>query len=200
MKSELEKLKNLNYASFKECDDLDNIELLFVDFNEKVPDVFSKNVVCGSAKVENFSCIDEISITMFINYINSIIEEDNIINIEEDNKDILISTIEENMVNIPDKSDSKFVIASEYLDDELYKELIDKGYNINKTDELEDEIIFGYKTDIDRPGIILITNEKGIEDYDNLRMCFVGIGFYPGKQYYKMKINNEITELDKIFF
>ncbi len=92
------------------------------------------------------------------------------------------------MEKIPVKSDNKFIMFGEKIDVRIFDGLDD--YKIIKSKELKNEIIFGYKTKMDMPGIVMFSNEGGLEDNNNLRFGCVDIGFYPGRQYYKIKLNN----------
>lgn len=60
---------------------------------------------------------------------------------------------------------------------------------IIETEYLQNEIIFGYKTEIDEPGILIVTNENGLKDKNNLRFSVVSIGFFPDKSYCLLKID-----------
>ena len=92
---------------------------------------------------------------------------------------------------------NKFVIISENIKTEKMLLDINKlhwgevgvGYDITINDKTENEIIFGYKTQIDQPGIILVTNEEGLKDNKNIRIAVTDLGFHPENVYFKIKIN-----------
>jgi hypothetical protein len=63
------------------------------------------------------------------------------------------------------------------------------GINLIFTDGLENEIIFGRKTEVDEPGIVMVSNDEGIKDISNIRFAVCELGFFPQKAYYTIKIN-----------
>jgi len=80
------------------------------------------------------------------------------------------------------KTEDIFIIVSEKSNYDIKNQIKSKYVDDN-------EIYFGYKTDIDEPGIILITNENALKDKTNIRIGMFDIGFFPGKSYYKIQIN-----------
>lgn len=199
----INKLKNLDYVSIKEIENLDEIELLFIDFekleNEQNAIGFTKPIGCGSVKISNLEDITQFIEDLFIQKINSILRNEQIINVDKkliqnENVNIIKETI--NKFLIPLKNKRKNIDGSSYCSFIF----VPKGFNIHsiyngidyifETEKLDNEIIFGCKTEIDEPGIILITNEEGLQDKDNIRFALTDIGFYPEKSYYKIKLEN----------
>ena len=191
----LEKLKNLDYVSLKECETLDKISILYVDVESQV---FQKHVTTGIFEIDKLDNLPEAIETFFIEKIKEILKPEQIISIDskliEKIDDIVYITIDKFIdelkeINIKFHNDKKFIIISKKLND---KKLCDKyidNYSIIVSEYLkENEIIFGYKTKWDQPGIILITNDEGIKDKNNVRLTVIDIGFFPEKAYYMIKI------------
>lgn len=64
------------------------------------------------------------------------------------------------------------------------------GYDVIESKYLENEIIFGYKSRINEPGIILCTNNDALSDKNNLKISFIDIGYYPERTYCLLNISN----------
>ena len=207
----LEKLKNLPFVSLRETTDLDKSQVLFVDYslnekNEQEANVFTKTVSCGKIEVDDINILPKLVLDMFIQRIDMNMKSENIINIDSKllNKiDNLISlTMDKFTDTLLDENrkfsnTNKFVIISENIKTEKMLLDINKlhwgevgvGYDITINDKTENEIIFGYKTQIDQPGIILVTNEEGLKDNKNIRIAVTDLGFHPENVYFKIKIN-----------
>ena len=205
----LEKLKKLPFVSIKETNDLDKSQLIFVDYsltenNEQKANVFTKNICCAQLEIEDINILPNLALDMFIQKVNMNIKAENIINIDYkllDKIDNLISlTMDKFTDTLLDENrkfnnTDKFVIISENLKTDMMLSDINKlhfgevgGYNITVNDNTENEIIFGYKTKIDQPGIILITNEEGLKDNKNIRIAISDLGLHPENVYFKIKI------------
>ena len=198
----IEKLKNLPFVTLRETTDLDKSQVLFVDFslnenNEQQANVFTKTICCCSLEIEDINILPKLVLDMFIQRVDMNIKSENIINIDSkllDKVDNLISTTMDKFTdtlldeNRKFQNTNKFVIISENLKNQ--KMLLDcEGYDITINNKTENEIIFGYKTKGDQPGIVLITNEDGLKDNKNIRVAVSALGYYPEKAYFKIKIN-----------
>jgi len=205
MKTKVEELNELSFISFRETKDLDKSEIIYVDYslnenNESSANVFSKIVSCGSIEVDdtNFN-IRELVKTLFIQRVNMNIKSENIINIDSkllDKVDNIIPLTLDKFINELKsendifKNNDKFVIVAENLrDKKVLNVLYGKDYSLNESSNLDNEIIFGYKTKMDQPGIVVISNEEGLKDNKNLRIAITDLGFFPDKCYYKIKIS-----------
>ena len=170
----IEKLKNLDYVSLKELEDLDKMELLFVDIKEgdvEPNGVFCKTIGCGSFEIDNLENVPEAVEQLFVQKL----QELDIAEIDTIDKGYEL--LDELKIIRPRKN--KFILAP-------------KGSNIKdaiETEYLVDEAYFGYKVEVDEPGIVLVTNEDGLKDKTNIRFGIIDIGFFPDKMYYKMKIS-----------
>lgn len=208
----IEKLKTLPFVSLRETTDLDKSDILFVDFslnenNEKQAQVFCKTIYLASLEIEDINILPKLVLDMFIQRVDMNIKSENIINIDSkllDKIDDLISlTMDKFTDTLLDENrkfsnTNKFAIVSENLKTE--KMLLDINklhygevggfYDIAITDKIENEIIFGYKTKVDQPGIILITNEEGLKDNKNIKIAISDLGFHPENAYFKIKIQN----------
>jgi hypothetical protein len=208
----IEKLKTLPFVSLRETTDLDKSDILFIDFslnenNEKQAQVFCKTIYLASLEIEDINILPKLVLDMFIQRVDMNIKSENIINIDSkllDKIDDLISlTMDKFTDTLLDENrkfsnTNKFAIVSENLKTE--KMLLDINklhygevggfYDIAITDKIENEIIFGYKTKVDQPGIILITNEEGLKDNKNIKIAISDLGFHPENAYFKIKIQN----------
>ena len=80
-------------------------------------------------------------------------------------------------------NEDKFIITSKNIE---IKNL--QNISVIVSEYLDNKIIIGYKTQVDQPGIIVITNENGLSDKNNIQIAIIDIGFYPEKAYYILKI------------
>jgi hypothetical protein len=180
-------IKNLKYVTLKEYDDLENIGLIYVD--EKVlldsdvftksdevnthesADVFTQSYKCDTYAIDEKENISDMVEQLFIKKLKNLqIEE-----IDDINKgfDLLSKN------RLRQNNENKFILSP-----------IGSGVEGSiETEHLKEHIYFGYKTDFDEPGIVLVTNEDAIKDKNNLRISLIDIGFFPNKMYYKQKIN-----------
>jgi hypothetical protein len=183
-KNIIKKLSKLPYISLKNTPRLDNIEILYIDekVSEEQPNVFSRYLSVGvyeTDKLENVSLLVE---KLFIDKVKNINKIEYI-----ENNDMLL-TIKKHLNNIylertqvrKRKSGDIFLLAP--------KGFVIDEYDIIETEFLENEIIFGYKTEIDEPGLVLISNEEGLKDKNNIRLQVYDIGFYPQKSYCLLNI------------
>jgi hypothetical protein len=200
----LEKLKNLNFISLREIQNLDRSEIFYLDYsltenNEQAANVFTKTVCCGSIEMDDINELPNIIKTIFIEDINQYFKPENVINIDSkliDKIDNIISLTMDNFIaTLSDNAKKfanteKFVIVSDNLKDKkILHQIYGKDYNLNTSSKIENEIIFGYKTGIDQPGFILLTNEDGLKDNKDIKFAITGLGFYPESAYFKIKIN-----------
>ena len=196
--TKLEQIKDLPYVDVKEhIGDLDKPqELLYVDYsqlenNEQQADVFTKAVSLGSLSVPKDYDIRELIQQLFFNRLVYIFSYNNnqTINVKESDKiDIINTTIDKYLQNLKNPKDTR-----EYKSFAFVPKNYDKELNVDSVIEsegLDNEIIFGYKTGVDMPGIVVITNEEGLSDNENIRIAVVDLGFFPEKSYYRIKINN----------
>jgi len=177
-KNLLKKLQKISYINIKETDDLDNINILYVDGDN----IFTQNFGCGVYKIEKLDKINLLIEKLFVDLIKKINTP-----LEIENNDILLTI--KNQLNIIDKerkeirkrkSEDMFILTP--------KGFHINGYETNETEYLENEIIFGYKTEIDEPGIVLVTNQEGLIDKRKIKLGLYDIGFYPQKSYCLLKI------------
>lgn len=177
-KNLLKKLQNLSYINIRENNDLDNINILYVDGDN----VFTKKFGCGVYEIEKLDKINLLIEKLFVDIINKI---NTVVEIE--NNDILLTI--KNQLSIIDKerkeirkrkSEDIFILTPKgfHID----------GYETTETEYLENEIIFGYKTEIDEPGIVLVTNQEGLIDKQKIKLGLIDIGFFPQKSYCLLKI------------
>lgn len=177
-KNILKKLQNLSYINIKETPDLDNIDILYIEGDN----VFTQKIGCGVYEIEKLDKINLLIEKLFVDKIKKI---NTVVEIE--NNDIL-STIKKQL-NIIDKERKE---TRKRKSEDIFI-LTPKGFHINEyetteTEYLENEIIFGYKTEIDEPGIVLITNQEGLIDKHKIKLGLYDIGFYPQKSYCLLKI------------
>ena len=177
-KNILKKLQNLSYINIKEIPNLDNVDILYIDGDN----VFTQKFGCGVYEIEKLDKINLLIEKLFVDIIKKINKP-----IEIENNDI-ISTIN-NQLSIIDKerkeirkrkSEDVFILTP--------KGFYINGYETTETEYLENKIIFGYKTEIDEPGIVLITNKEGLIDKKEIKLSLYDIGFYPQKSYSLLKI------------
>lgn len=185
----LEKLKKLSYVSVKEADDLEKINLLFIAENNN--GVYTKTVCSGSFQIDDLENIPEAVEKFFINRIKDIVKDVNVIKSEDIKKNI--NDFFETLKPINDKfhnTDKFIMISSSYFTDSSKGIIIDfNDIPVVISEYLDNEIICGYKTKIEQPGIIVITNEDGLSDKNNVKIAITDIGFYPENAYYRLKIN-----------
>ena len=186
---------DLNYVSFQEIKDLNKSTFNIVDFQIKDDNnietcLFCKTVSCGSINTEKeLSIIFQKEFIQTIKRLNcQIINVDK--NIIKEKPNILEIIIEKFNKLLPSNSEDYFVIISTNLKNELNDViLMSKGIGARYSDNISNEIIFGKKTSVEESGIVLISNEEGLSDKNNLRFAFTDIGFFPEKNYYIIKIN-----------
>lgn len=135
-------------------------------------------------EIDNIKLLLEAIEQLFIERIYFLIKEP--IFIEKTN---LIETIDKyfnilKLINNKFNNTNKFIMISDKLKDKIE---YNAKFVISKYLD-EDEIIFGYKTRIDQPGIVLATNEDGIKDKSKIRLAVFDIGFFPKNAYYRLKI------------
>lgn len=90
-------------------------------------------------------------------------------------------TKEDLLRNVLDKNDIFFLVPHGF-------KIV--GYDVIETKYLENEIIFGYKSRINDPGIVLCTNNDMLSDKNNLKMSLVDVGYYPERAYCLLNISN----------
>jgi hypothetical protein len=86
------------------------------------------------------------------------------------------------MIGNKTKTLEKFIIINNKVIDVL------NGFNVFKTSYIkEDEIIFGYRTDSNEPGITIFYNEDTLDD-DEIRLTISEIGYFPSASYRRFTI------------
>jgi len=190
----LEKIKTLDYISVKETDNLEKISLLYVNEDNNV---YTKTVSAGTFKIDDLENIPELIEKIFINKIKDIKRNSTNINI---NIDEIANYINDNFKILKESTikigyDDKFIIIPKKIhitknNNDLIDIINEKNINIPIiiSEYLNDEIIFGYKTNIDQPGIIVATNENALNDKNNIKIALIDIGMFPEKAYYIIKI------------
>jgi hypothetical protein len=197
-KKTIKKISNLDYVSIKEISNLDKMEILYitnsVDKNDNVfsqtkecntyknDNVFSQTKECNTYKIDDIEKLSECVEELFIECVK---KNNKIIKIENNNSlDTInnqLSIINKERIEIRKRTTKQpfFLVPINYKID---------GYDVIETKYLQTEIIFGYKTEINEPGILIITNEDGLKDKNNLRLSLIDIGFFPDKSYCLLKI------------
>ena len=108
---------------------------------------------------------------------------------ENDVEDLIIEklkTLKEIRSERKNDKNIPFIMLSENIN--LNFKILKKE-NIIENEFMDDnEIIIGYKTNIDEPGLIIITNKEALSDEKNIRLGLFDIGFYPYKSYYMIKL------------
>lgn len=177
-KNILKKLQNLSYINIREANDLDNINILYVDGDN----VFTQKFGCGVYEIEKLDKINLLIEKIFVDIIkkiNTVVEIENNDIISSIKKQLNIIDIERKQIRKRKSEDIFFLVPIGFSVD---------GYDTTETEYLENEIIFGYKTEIDEPGIVLITNHEGLIDKHKIKLGLYDIGFYPKKSYCLLKI------------
>lgn len=214
----IEKLKNLPFVTLQEKENLDEIvvEYLEIDniyvqyFNYSTFEIDNLDNIAGL--VEKLF-IDKIKELNKYNYIDECVKEGKLI---FKIKDFLIEfkeiydkkikhlndSIEDTYNNFSLKSEN---FKNKYKDkNSLIKTPLDKndifflvpngfkieGYDVIETKYLENEIIFGYKSKINDPVVILCTNNDALLNKNDIKLCFVNCGFYPERTYCLLNISN----------
>jgi hypothetical protein len=120
-----------------------------------------------------------------INFEKELIEKFSIITpLYEKENTTLISLLEDTFEMIGNKTKTleKFIIINNKVIDVL------NGFNVFKTSYIkEDEIIFGYRTDSNEPGITIFYNEDTLDD-DEIRLTISEIGYFPSASYRRFTI------------
>lgn len=180
----IDKLKKLEYISLREMEDLHEIKILYIDRidDEGLAGVYEKKIRCDTYTIENLEDIDKHIEEMFINKVKVNNKQ---INIE--NNDISY-TIHKHLNEI---NTLRIVQRKRNTKEPFF--IIPKNFKLKEfksieSEFLQDEIIFGYKTEVDEPGIVLITNNDGVTDKDNITMVVPDIGFFPERSYRRLKI------------
>lgn len=96
--------------------------------------------------------------------------------------EILDDTFE--MIGNKTKTLEKFIIINDKK--EIGDEIIN-NYNVFKTPYIKDEVIFGYKTDIDEAGVTIFYDESSL-DSNEIGLNISEIGFFPSASYRRFKI------------
>ena len=195
----LEKLKKLPFITVRETKNLDHSEILYVDYSKENDgnraDVYTKSIACGSTSIESDEdFIDKIE-TIFINKIKeyNTFDFERVINIDKkllEIKDINIISITINkfLEDLNDETNECFAIIPLHMSCAI-QEKNNNVLELYSSNKLSNEIIFGKKTRIDMPGMVLITNEEGLKNKSDIRFAVCELGFFPNKVYYTIKIN-----------
>ena len=188
----LERLKKLDYVSVKENDNLEKISILYVEDNN---DVYTKTVCAGTLEIDDLENIPEFVEKFFIDIVKHTLRHEEIINIESKDIDENINKYFEELKPLNDKfhNTDKFIMTDKNIENRvnMVKNGVDiknSGIPIIISKYLDNEIIVGYKTQVDQPGIIAITNENALIDKNKIQIAITDIGFFPEKAYYILKI------------
>ena len=176
----LERLKKLNYVSVKETDNLEKLSMLVV---EEDNNVYSKTVSADIFEIDNLENIPEFIEKSFVQKVESLIKHKKTIEYKDIKESINQCFDELKPLNEKFHNEDKFIITSKNIE---IKNL--QNISVIVSEYLDNKIIIGYKTQVDQPGIIVITNENGLSDKNNIQIAIIDIGFYPEKAYYILKI------------
>lgn len=205
----MKKIKNLNYLSYREVENLDNIEVLYTDGKPEYnkPNVYMKKYTAGKYEIDNLNEIDFVDWIekLFINKVRALLndQEEHYIHID---KKIISTLISNNKsINLPkliiekflkdaphptgNESDRNyFVMIPKKMEKEFISLACDHVF-ITISNHLEDEIIFGVKNGADEPGLVFLSNDEGLSDTKNIRFIMADLGFFPHNCYYIIKIH-----------
>ena len=182
----LEKLKKLDYVSLKEVEDLDNVGIIYVEHNGAV---LTKKMKCDFFEIDNLKILPDAVEQLFIDEVITIVK--NPINIKLKETKATIDSCFNSIKLINDKyqNSDRFIIFSDNINNHFINETFDYPVHILASEYLEDNtVILGFKTKIDQPGIILITNKNGVKNKNKIQLLVNSIGFFPNKMYYILKI------------
>lgn len=178
----IKKLKNLDYISLKISDNLDKTNVTYIDYDSRV---FTKTIICNLFEIDDIKLIPDAVEQFFIEF-NYLLNEPIIIK-EYSIKEAFDKYFNNlKLINDRFNNKDKFIMISDKFKNNFE---YDAKIVISKFLE-KDEIIFGYKTKIDQPGIILITNEDGVKDKNKIRLGVMDIGSFANRAYYILKIIN----------
>ena len=195
----IEKIKNLPYVDLKELTNINEaVEIIYFDSSledlkpeDKKP-IFVKRVILGSLSIDDKDYdVEELVEGLFLRKLDDIfsLDKEKTINIIlEDDIDILNNTIRNLLTNL------KKPISREYKSFAFVPKDFDINLDVDsiiKTDKIENEILFGYKTNFDEAGIVVITNEEGLKDNKNIRIGVSDLGFFPAKRYFRIKFKED---------
>ena len=201
----IEKLKKLPFISLKEVDDVDKRVITYIDDNnpeQGYPNVWTQTISCGTF---SFGDIDEIPYQIESEFIYMVkeLKETHTISIpftdnDSVNEVIIASTVREfvdkgiqdKLKQSYNKETDIFVLVPDNMVGKLPS--LETKCNVVYSSFLTDEVIFGYKTKVDHPGIVLVSNEDNLKDIENIRYGLFELGFFPGKSYNIIKIINII--------
>jgi hypothetical protein len=180
----IEKIKEkITFVNIKEVDDINKPQTIIYVVDE---DKFQKMVTCGECDYTQSE--DDI--------LDSIKEQviDKIINTSTNTDKNIDDAFEELIKNRKDNgrlNNETFVIAPvDCITNYNAKHII-------KTDKLKTEFIVGVKTDIDEPGVVVMTNEEGLSNPEKIKYAITDLGFFPEKSYLKLKFKQAKISKDE---
>jgi hypothetical protein len=186
----MKKLKELPYVSYREAKDLDNAEVIYIDYsidneNGTKPDVFCSKIQCGSYEIDDAADLLDFIEKFFIDTVMYFNKEsvniDKSLELTIDN--ILTKLDSRRGSRFNGRSEESFVIKPEALELTLRSDI-----NVVSSKYLTDKVIVGKKTLIDEPGILLVSNDEGLADKMNIRFGLMTLGHHPEDSYEIIKL------------
>lgn len=194
--------ERIDFISFRNSNDLNKANIFYIDFQkntkgENVANGFTKTISLCSMSVKNDEEIIDLLKSMSVLKINELIKSERIFNFDEDLFDKIIlrnimnNILNKNVIKFPIFDNcERFIIVSKNLEDkEIFKRMYASKFKMNKSSDIEDEIIFGFVSTTDQPGVIGISDDENLKDFNNIRFAITDIGFFPEIPYFKIKIN-----------
>jgi hypothetical protein len=182
----INKLKTLKYISLKEVEDLDNVGVIYVEHNGTV---FTKKIKCDFFEIDNLKMLPDAVEQLFIDEVISIVK--NPISIKLKETKATIDNCFNSIKPINDKyhNSDRFIIFSDNINKHFINEIFDYPVHILASKYLNDNtVILGFKSKIDQPGVVLITNKNGVKNKNKIQLLVNSIGFFPNKMYFVLKI------------
>ncbi|MCK9416169.1 hypothetical protein M0Q97_05875 [Candidatus Dojkabacteria bacterium] len=182
----LNTLKKLPYISLKESENLDDINIIYVENNGGV---FTKKMRCDFFEIDNLNRLPDAIEQLFIDKIISIVKNPISIKLKETKATIDSCFNSIKPINDKYQNSDRFIIFSDNINKHFINETFDYPVHILASQYLDDNIvILGFKTKIDQPGIILVTNKNGIKNKNKIQLLVDIIGYFPNKMYFILKI------------
>jgi hypothetical protein len=181
----LNTLKKLAYISLKETENLDDVNIIYVEHNGGV---FTKKMRCDFFEIDNLNTLPDAVEQLFIDKIISMVKPI-YVNLKETKAAINTYFDAIKPINDKHKNTDRFIIFSNDINKEFINETFEYPVHILASEYLDDNlVIFGYKTKVDQPGIVLVTNKEGIKHKNKIRLTVNDIGYHSNKAYYVLKI------------
>lgn len=180
----IEKLKEkITFVNIKEVEDINKPQTIIYVVGE---DKFQKTVTCGEydyTQSEN-DILDSIKDQVIDKIINTSTNTDK--SIDEAFEELIKNRKDNGRLN-----NETFVIAPEDCITNY------NAKHIIKTDKLKTEFIVGVKTDINEPGVVIMTNEEGLSNPEKIKYAITDLGFFPEKSYLKLKFKQAKISKDE---